>query len=280
MSLELSEHKRRVAATYNLASNGYDQEVVRFFPLCANRLVELIGLHPGERILDVATGTGAAAVAAARHVGSTGHVVGVDIATDMLEQARRKVEDEQLTNVEFQEGDAEHLNFAEMSFDVATCAFGIFFLPDMIAGPQAWKRVVREGGVVAISAFGETTFQPMSDLFEARIRTYGVTFQVPWRPFSWQRLKSLEQYRSLLMEAGLERIESRCEQLGYFLRNPQDWWQIVWNSGFRGPVSQLSAEQLEQFKEEHLAEVEGLMTERGIWLDIAAFFVWGYRPVA
>jgi hypothetical protein len=48
MSIELSEQKRRVAATYNLASAGYDQEAVRFFPLCANRLVELIGLQPGQ----------------------------------------------------------------------------------------------------------------------------------------------------------------------------------------------------------------------------------------
>jgi ubiquinone/menaquinone biosynthesis C-methylase UbiE len=74
MSFVLSEHKRRVTATYNLASAGYDQEPVRFFPLCANRLVELIDLQPGQHILDVATGTGAAAIAAAKRAGPTGHV--------------------------------------------------------------------------------------------------------------------------------------------------------------------------------------------------------------
>ena len=115
MTYELSEHKRRVAATYNLASAGYDQEAGRFFRLCANRLVELIGLQPGQRVLDAATGTGAAAIAAASRVGPAGHVVGVDIATDMLEQARRKSMAEQLTNIEFQEGDAEHLSYADIS---------------------------------------------------------------------------------------------------------------------------------------------------------------------
>jgi len=186
MSSELGEHKRRVAATYNLASAGYDQEAVRFFPLCANRLVELIGLQPGQHVLDVATGTGAAAIAAARRVGPAGHVVGVDIASDMLEQARRKIEAAQLSNIEYHAGDAEHLSYAEQSFDAVTCAFGVFFLPEMAAGPREWKRVVKEAGVVAFSAFGETAFQPISDLFEARTRAYGVTFSVPRHPFSWQ----------------------------------------------------------------------------------------------
>ncbi len=278
MSFELSEHKSRVAATYNLASAGYDKEALRFFPLCANRLVELIGLQPGQRVLDVATGTGVAAIAAARRIGPGGQVVGVDIATDMLEQAQRKIEAAQLTNIELHEEDAEHLSFAENSFDAVICAFGIFFLPEMVTSLREWKRVAREAGVVAFSAFGETAFQPISDLFEARIRAYGVTFPVPRRPFSWQRLTTLEQCRTLLQAAGLEQIEGRSEQLGYYLRTPQEWWEIVWNSGFRGPVSQLSPEQLEQFKMEHLAEVGQLATDQGIWLDIAAFFVWGHKP--
>jgi ubiquinone/menaquinone biosynthesis C-methylase UbiE len=278
MSSELSEHKRRVAVTYNLASAGYDQEAVRFFPFCADRLVELINLQPGQRVLDVATGTGAAAIAAAKRVGPMGHVVGVDIATDMLEQARRKIEKARLSNIELLEGDAEHLSFAENSFDAVICAAGIFFIPEMLSGPREWKRVVREGGIVAFSAFGETAFQPLSDLFEARIRAYGVTFTVPRHPFSWQRLTSLAQCRNLLQDAGLKQIEGRTEQMGYFLRSQADWWEIVWNSGFRGPVSQLEPAQLEQFKQEHLAEVGQLAFDHGIWLDMATFFVWGHKP--
>jgi hypothetical protein len=61
-----------------------------------------------------------------------------------------------------------------------------------------------------------------------------------------------------LPDAGLENIEVFSEQLGYQLKDANEWWDVVWNSGFRGPVSQLSPEQLEQFKQEHLAEVDKL----------------------
>lgn len=91
MSSELSEHKRRLAATYNLASALCQS------PRRADRPAS------GHRVLDVATGTGATAITAAQRVGPAGHVVGVDIATDMLEQALRKIEAAQQTNIELHE---------------------------------------------------------------------------------------------------------------------------------------------------------------------------------
>jgi arsenite methyltransferase len=75
----------------------------------------------------------------------------------------------------------------------------------------------------------------------------------------------------------LENIEVFSEQLGYQLSEVNEWWDIVWNSGFRGPVSSLTPQQLEQFKYEHLAEVEKLKTSKGIWLDIAAIFAMGHK---
>ena len=133
---ELSEHKRSVAVVYNLAATGYDKPAVRFFPGAATHLVQFMEIQSGQTILDVATGTGAAAMAAARAVGPTRRVVGVDIADDMLEQARRNFAAADLTNVELCEGDAEYLPFDVNSFDTVICASSIFFLPDMVAGLQ------------------------------------------------------------------------------------------------------------------------------------------------
>lgn len=275
---ELSDHKRRVAGVYNLASSGYDRSPLRFFRLVASRLVELVDMQRGQQILDVATGTGAAAVAAARRVGPTGRVTGVDIATEMLAQARRNVAATDLSNVDLQEADAEALPFQARTFDAVICASSIFFLPEMQAGPREWTRVVKPGGRVGFSAFGATAFQPQSDLFEARIRGYGISLPPQKRPFGWQRLTDPGQCRMLLEGAWLRDIQVTTEQLGYHFASAGEWWEFAWGSGCRGPLSQLSPSDLERFKAEHLVEVAALATDRGIWFDVAVIFATGRAP--
>ncbi len=272
---QLSEHKQRVASVYNLASSGYDKPAVRFFPQIASRLVELADIRSGSVVLDAATGTGAAAVAAASRVGPTGEVIGVDIAADMLAQANEKVAARQMRNVTLQYGDIEQPDFEDERFSHVLCASAIFFLPDMLSALKKWGRVTRPGGCVAFSGYGQQAFQPISDLFRARLASFGVELTAP---FSWQRLTDSEACLSLLQAAGFEHVDVRVEQMGYYLDSVEEWWDIVWNSGFRGPVSQLSPGQLPQFKAEHLAEVRGLATGKGIWLDVPAIFAVGAKP--
>src|SRR5262245_37124023 len=108
-NLELSEHKQKVARVYNLAAVGYDKPALQFFPRTAGRLVELAHLREGHQVLDVGTGTGVAAFAAAGKVGRSGKVIGVDIGEDILEQARRKLAAVNEPSISFVRGDMEHL---------------------------------------------------------------------------------------------------------------------------------------------------------------------------
>jgi arsenite methyltransferase len=276
-NLELSEHKQKVAGVYNLAAAGYDKPALRFFPTAAERLVELARLREGESILDAGTGTGIAAFAAAERVGMSGRVIGVDIGEKILAEAIRKLDPGRRSPIVFLPGDMEHLEFPDGSFDAVLSASSLFFLADMAAGLQEWKRLLKPGGRIVVSGYGGSAFRPLSDLFEARIRSYGIQLASPTRPFSWQRLTEPEQCLSLFRQARLEKVEVFSEQLGYQLNDAQEWWDIVWNSGFRGPVSQLTAAQLEQFKGEHLAEIETLGTPKGIWLDVASIFAIGHK---
>ncbi len=271
------EHKQKVAAGFNLASEGYDREAVRFLALTARRLVEVAGIESNENILDVATGTGHSAIALANLVGANGRVIGIDIAADMLEVARANITKAGLDNIELQRGDAENLSFEDRRFDRVVCASGIFFLPDMLAGLKEWRRVTKRGGVVAFSSFGETAFNPMREMYANRIQNnYGVVLP-PSRGF--QRLNTVQKCQDLMQQAGfgLENIEIRTEQLGYYLQCADDWWDIVWHTGFRHSVSQIVPEKLEQFKTEHLAEVEELATDKGIWLDVPVIFALGKK---
>jgi hypothetical protein len=72
-------------------------------------------------------------------------------------------------------------------------------------------------------------------------------------------------------------VSVRAENLGYFLEDAQQWWDIVWNAGFRRMVSRLSPEDQSRFKREHLEEVGAKVTPDGLWLDVGVLFTSGVR---
>jgi ubiquinone/menaquinone biosynthesis C-methylase UbiE len=270
--IQSSDRKQQVTSGFNLAATGYDSSALRFLPTCAKRVVELAHLQPGQQVLDIATGTGTAAIASAQKVGSKGRVVGIDLSQNMLDRARQKIAKTNLNSIELRQEDAEKLSFNHNSFDTVICASGIFFLSDMLAGLREWQRVLKSDGIVIFSSFSKTAFEPMAEKFGAQIKEYGieVTSAKQW-------LDTPEQCLNLMQTAGLTDIKLQTEQLGYYLNSLDEWWELVWNAGFRIRLSQIPSEKIEQFKIEHLAEIATLMTDKGIWLDVETIFVRGKK---
>ncbi|NHC34847.1 class I SAM-dependent methyltransferase [Scytonema millei] len=267
------DRKQQVTFGFNLAAPGYDSPALRFLPACANRVVEIANLQPGQRVLDIATGTGTAAIASARKVGSKGQVVGIDLSQNMLEQARQKIANTDLNNINLRQEDAEKFSFGDNSFDTAICASGIFFLSDMLAGLREWWRVIKPGGTVVLSSFSKMAFEPMAETISAQIQAY----EVP-SPSSREQIDTPEKCFNIMQAASFEKIELQIEQLGYFLSSLDEWWELVWNAGFRIRLSQIPTEKIEQFKVEHLAAIAKFMTDKGIWLDVETIFVKGKKP--
>lgn len=271
------DYKERVASVFNLVASGYDHPALRFFPFCADRLIQRLKISRGEKVLDVATGTGAAAVAAAQLVGPEGRVVGIDIAEAMLDRAHEKSQVLGFNNIDLHVMDAELLEFRGKYFDSVICSFGIFFLSDMHTGLREWRRVVRPGGRVLFTCFGHAAFQPLADMFYDRIERYGVKSAGGKPRTAIQRLTDPAACRRLLAEADLEDVDVATEQLGYYLNDAGEWWDIVWNAGFRGLVAQLSPADQQEFKAEHLAEVADLTSVKGVWLNVETIFASGRR---
>lgn len=117
--------------------------------LTAEQLCETADLHAGWRVLDVATGSGNAAIAAAR-LGSD--VVGVDYVPALLDKGRERAAAEGLA-VELLVGDAEDLPFTDASFDAAISVFGTMFAPDHAKAARELLRVVRPGGTIALASW-------------------------------------------------------------------------------------------------------------------------------
>lgn len=117
----------------------------------SRRAVELVGVAAGERVLDVATGTGNAALWAAR-AGAT--VTGLDLSPALLQAARERAAAEQFA-IEFVEGDAEALPFPDDSFDRATSVFGAIFAPRQELAASELLRVVRPGGTAGLVSWAQ-----------------------------------------------------------------------------------------------------------------------------
>jgi ubiquinone/menaquinone biosynthesis C-methylase UbiE len=137
--------------------------------LVAEQLCDSADLHAGWRVLDVATGSGNAAIAAAR-LGCT--AVGIDYVPSLLERGRVRAEAEGL-ELELVEGDAEALPFPEASFDAVTSVFGCMFAPDHEQAAAELLRVCRPGGTIALANWTPNGF--IGDLF----RTVGAHVPPP-----------------------------------------------------------------------------------------------------
>ncbi len=116
--------------------------------IVAEELCEAADILPGERVLDVACGSGNATLAAARRAWD--NTVGLDYVPELLERGRARAEVERL-EAAFVEGDAERLPFATASFDVVLSTFGVMFAPDQQRAAAELLRVCRPGGRIALA---------------------------------------------------------------------------------------------------------------------------------
>ena len=268
----MNEHERqqKIQQTFNIVAEGYDNPGLRFFVTSAQQMAHCLNLHEAEHLLDVATGTGNNALVLAQHL-PQGYVTGVDFSEGMLAQARKKAQQMNIANAELIEMNMQSLRFPDHHFDAAVCGFCIFFVEDMKNQLQHIASKVKPGGKVAISCFYGTAFLPLSDLFFIRLEKFGI--EKP--PVGWKKISTEEKSIALCASANLDDIWVVRKNMGYYLRDANDWWDVIWFAGFRGLVNQLSPDNLEKFKQMHLQEIQNLATQDGIWLDVEVLFTVG-----
>lgn len=264
------ELKMDVKIRFNAMSETYDQiHFLRSIPL---RLVEMADLKPGQHILDLATGTGAAAMAAAERVGLSGHVTGVDLSPQMLAHAREKVKAAGLSQISFQEGDAEHLIFPNHEFDAVLCSLGLFFMPDMLGALEEWRRVLKPGGMVGFASFGGELFHQLLELWRDRLARYNL--EPAAAPVA--RLNNPAECSELLVDAGFPSVEVSTEQMGYYFSSEEDRIRDI-VSGLEGePLKQISPELADRIIREHREELRKIRTSKGIFASVPAIFSFGY----
>ncbi|MBI2844988.1 MAG: class I SAM-dependent methyltransferase [Chloroflexi bacterium] len=254
MSEDLMRH------AWDQAAAGYGLVGPPVFDHFAALLLERLELQEGERMADVACGTGVVALRAAQDVGSQGRVVAADFSPAMLDAAKKNAEALGLKNIEFLARDAADLQLEDKSFDAVTCGFSLFLFPDMAKCLAEMHRTLKPGGRLGISVWARGAVVPLWPILGEMIRKYRLSPVVPnqitWTP---------AEIEKLLSEAGFKGISSQEEWEDFIFHDPQEVWEFQISLGpITATLQQLSPEKQEQFIADYMSRVEDLATPQGI----------------
>ncbi|AFY37396.1 Methyltransferase type 11 [[Leptolyngbya] sp. PCC 7376] len=234
---ELTEE---IQSIFNTAADTFDHPTLSFWNRFGQNTVDNLALKEGDRVLDVCSGSGASAMPAAEKVGSTGKVISVDLANSLLDLARQKATQQGLDNIEFRCGDFTELGYPDNHFDAIICVFGIFFVDDMQAALRELLRMLRPGGKLVITSWGNNVFEPGNSLFKQTVRAVNQNFFA--KPLPWESIKTPQSLEKLLLSADATQIEIISESIAHPLNKPEDWWTMMLGGGFRGVIEKLDPE--------------------------------------
>ena len=208
-AIEFRDGQRQL---WNTAASGWrkwSELIDRGASGISERLVELAGVEPGSRVLDVAAGYGEPSLTAARRVGPEGKVVATDISAEMIAFGRERAGGAGIENIEFVESDAAHLDFPEASFDAALSRWGIIFEPDGEAAAARVRSFLAPGARMAISSWGPPERVPFLAIpMGTAMQHLGVAPPPPGTPGPLSR-PTPEALGGLLEAAGFSASRSR-----------------------------------------------------------------------
>jgi ubiquinone/menaquinone biosynthesis C-methylase UbiE len=200
----------------------------------ADDLIAIADLQPGERVLDVACGTGVVTRLAAERVGTAGSVTGLDIHPGMLAVACSATAPDM--SIDWQEGDAQALPFPDNSFDAVLCQMGLQFFTDKLAALREMRRVLETGGRAFISVPG-----PKPLLFAIMTEALGRHFGPQPAAFGDRvfSMHDVDQLTELMRSAGFREVEVQVRPKTLRLPPPADFlWQYISST----PLAQAAAQ--------------------------------------
>lgn len=239
------------------------QFVPALFAQWVDPVLDAAGVTTGQRVLDVACGTGVVARNAADRVGASGHVIGVDLNPAMLAVAARVRPD-----LTWRQADVAALPFDDDSFDAVTCQAAMMFFPDATGALREMGRVTRPGGTLAVQAFASLAEQP----------AYGPWIAMVGRHAGEEAIQMLGTY---WVHGDRDRMRARCTEAGLRVEGILDHERPAYFPSVEAMVltevnatplaDRLSKEDLDRIVADSYAVYRPFITDDGLVLPLTGY---------
>jgi SAM-dependent methyltransferase len=230
---------RKTETAASLSSRAADFDRQGLFAHFGRRLVEVIGIEPGQRVLDVATGRGASLFPAIECVGTTGDAVGVDLAEGMVQAANEEAE-RRGWGPRVRAMDAEHLDFPDAVFDRVLCGFGVMLFPHLDQALSEFRRVLKSGGRLGVSTWQFN----QADHLQAVVEQLGLAGSNSERPPGW--ITEPDVLTRTLVSAGFTDVRVVADSRTIVYPDVEHYWQSISGRGPRRILDPLGATQIER----------------------------------
>ena len=254
-----TQEQERTRNAWDAMAAGFDEFVTPVNMPLAEHALRLAGLRPGMRLLDVAAGSGALSIPAAR-LGA--QVVATDIAPTMVERLNLRARDEGLSNLEGRVLDGQALELEDDTFDIAASQFGVMLFPDLPRGLREMARVTKPGGRVLIVAFGPPTKAEFLGFFLGALHAAvpgftGLPVDPPPLPF---QIADPEKLLQEMARAGLADIQIETVNHGMEFQSATHMWDMVTSSNPIGAM--LVADLTEEQRAAARQALDGMLRQR------------------
>ena len=259
--MDLAEYRKVSHATWERMAAGWDRRRAWMWDVShavGEQMVSKLDPQPGQTVLELAAGTGETGFAAAARLGHDGRLISTDFSAPMVEAARRRADQLELSNVECQVMDAERMSLADDSVDGVLCRWGYMLMADPQAALVETRRVLRPGGRLCLSVWGPADDNPWAALSRRTLVAAGhAPAPVPGDPGIFA-MASDRRIRELVTGAGFDTVEIEPVRVEYRFEDFEDYWRFI--EDLAGAVAlvleRLSADELAQVREgmEQMAE--------------------------